>query len=1325
MTTIVLNHEAKHQYLKHNDCDAAMSLRGLEGEELVQNLRHLVINFEPHIREAESVDQIEETLRNLEEIDENFHKYEFVKLLKKKIDDSLGPLIEDEIEKHASSGHVAGEETLVGKVIDRVIHSRQYGDLSRKLKKNVTDGVEELLINFDAEFGTGNHTHHSHHRHHDRQFLGSDEDESSYDSSSNQDTLMFMNQEFLHKVADMISKTKDAMTQEEGMRKLNQIPSVDILTCDHWHMIRRHVLEILADQDETLSNLSQKFLTKAFTTTSPHTREMYTLLAEYLIGQFHSNRANIPKVRTGLDVTRPDMARLIRAFRLMNDFQHETINYWIRYPDRFLKEIVESTLNLLSIHQVGPPGTISHLTPIHFIALLDPKAQWFIKWMHGNYSRSVLLNLLEKYKPIVENAVQHCLEYSAARKMPFDVMSDTSEVFSRVNLGSDGKRRHYTNAELEYVYFLHSVCMIGRMLCFVDGRNFFPLKLKNSEEPVTVTKLLVSLVLVVVDPSIVFTAIRSVINEYEPAILVTEVLKGLCISENVCQTCFFNDEITNTLLSPVAQFLDPSDQQARAERTLLHVADILSMIASSTKGRRHLLYGGDKHLFNRTKASAGHLIADFTKRALLNKLPKEVGMVPSRTVIGAFLYVCRQLYNTCEGLLVLYPYDLHTVISQSLKQACLEAEEVITPTPSDDRDDDSTTSSDSSSNVTTKMGACDIRVWEETLKDNLLNFASTAKGVLLLQQTGAMNDCLTYMYTRYEKKLQVSKCEKFGYGCMVTQVAATAPGIFALSNTGYLKSLIAELWAVVECIPSDAPLFTPTNWPVDSVDRSWRKHLARLLNVLTSFPAIYELLAGRQLPVRDDYTFREVPETIIDLMDRIVIVDRPTKLHFLFNSEHAQTFGLRLLSAMVSCLDTYLLLQSQYKFQDVLRAAQAENHTESSKPILYMHAVYPYFMAVKRLGKGGKKINILAGKNSDVPYPFPMVSTYPVPRKYMPNLGGRSAAKQDNELMKFLNSKKQDKGRVWLNKCRIAFTKVLTAKPEQLKGNLIQNLLEHSVVIMSQIQDEVIFPYQDYSGDPSQKKSSLSPLKQLGVRVAIRYGIHLKLVHTSGDAMERLTQSLRQTSNFLQQQQRPVRSPLQCLQGGYPGFDWFGATIFLLFNGNTDKTWNFLHRFSTLAVSGYAWLPRLHNSVHLPEGMMLSGIHPLFSCTGHNIEFILQTELPLVASAFKMSGYTPAQLCFHWLKQCFWNYLDWLDICHYICVCIIMGLDYQVYLCASILKFLQRDIAQHMQTQNLIIFLKEGPIQGFHVAEHLKYMQELETKYRKIVLPDMLNISKP
>ena len=48
-------------------------------------------------------------------------------------------------------------------------------------------------------------------------------------------------------------------------------------------------------------------------------------------------------------------------------------------------------------------------------------------------------------------------------------------------------------------------------------------------------------------------------------------------------------------------------------------------------------------------------------------------------------------------------------------------------------------------------------VWESSLIDNLLNFAGTPKGLLLLQQTGKINECVAYMNERYNKKLQVQK----------------------------------------------------------------------------------------------------------------------------------------------------------------------------------------------------------------------------------------------------------------------------------------------------------------------------------------------------------------------------------------------------------------------------------------------------------------------------------------------------------------------------------------------------------------------------------------
>ena len=50
--------------------------------------------------------------------------------------------------------------------------------------------------------------------------------------------------------------------------------------------------------------------------------------------------------------------------------------------------------------------------------------------------------------------------------------------------------------------------------------------------------------------------------------------------------------------------------------------------------------------------------------------------------------------------------------------------------------------------------------------------------------------------------------------------------------------------------------------------------------------------------------------------------------------------------------------------------------------------------------------------------------------------------------------------------------------------------------------------------------------------------------------------------------------------------------------------------------------------------------------------------------------------------------MDWSDICHYIVICLVMGVDYQVYICVAIFKHLQREIMSRLQTQDLIMLLK-------------------------------------
>ena len=58
---------------------------------------------------------------------------------------------------------------------------------------------------------------------------------------------------------------------------------------------------------------------------------------------------------------------------------------------------------------------------------------------------------------------------------------------------------------------------------------------------------------------------------------------------------------------------------------------------------------------------------------------------------------------------------------------------------------------------------------------------------------------------------------------------------------------------------------------------------------------------------------------------------------------------------------------------------------------------------------------------------------------------------------------------------------------------------------------------------------------------------------------------------------------LAYLQSGTNGFDWFVATLFLMMNGDGERTWKLLHKMSVLTVSAYVWPNRLHVSVNVTE----------------------------------------------------------------------------------------------------------------------------------------------
>ncbi|XP_074617585.1 protein broad-minded-like isoform X1 [Acropora palmata] len=1299
------------------------------------SLNQLILSLEPAIKEAGSVAAAEDILTHLEATDENFHKYDFVRQLRSRIDTTLTPVIDKKLEQ--LTGREGDQNSSIPAITEEIIASPEFVNLQQSILADTKDAVNALIQTYSqnprlrlSDYELTENRGRLQGMPPFRISVDSSDEDSSLSSSFGQVGFMFnMSPEKFSEIAEDLDPVKPLNVRIKALNTLYQFPLSDELTSKNSEGIRKGLLAALADDDEQLADKSLKFHARMFMASSAQvTKEIYTCLAEHLCYCFTDSHIHQVNMENGFDVSTRGNMRLLKRFRLLNEFQHEVSSFWIRYPEWFLESVLESTFNLLS---TSPDGgrfapAMQRMTPLHFLALVDPKATWFKKWMHGNYSRTVAMKELKKHPSLLADAVSHCMDFSRTCKTLQSLDMFELNEQCRDN-ESDGL--FYTSQDLEYIYFVHSLCLLGRILLYSGGRALFPVVIPDMEEKVAISDLLAALIRIMCTSLPTSSEYN---EEFHPGVLVCDMLKEIACCTNSCKECLCKDTITTSLLSPVQSWLDGVDgnEIPGVENTLLLVADVLATLAVSETGQRQLLYGETQDRWQRNRFSPAHTIAQFAKKALSDRLS---GGTPSKAVIAGFVYVCRQLYNTCDGLMVLSPYELH----QCVANAWIKVHETASSVTGE------MTFAGSSAHF---ISDDELTVWESSLVDNLLNFAGTPKGLLLLQQTGKMNECVAYMNERYKKKLQVSKCEKFGYGVMVTQIAATAPGMVALEKKGFLKRLVHDIWTVFEGGQDRKPA-PPRIKHVDSIDtRSYNKSLNNLLSVLSAFPAVYEVLADAHRPstsgseVEETITSREgycPPECIMDFVDRFIMIDSEEKVHSLFNFEQSHHFGLRVLSVLCSCLDTFLFLECRYRFQELMLQSQLDNKLENGEDfIIDMCSVERNHILVKTYLIGGPSERIIPGKtlteDVDNPYPWPLFSAYPPPKDYLPveQICKMTTFGEDvgDPLLEFLENSQplSADSSTWLQECRRTFCESLISGKSKPRGKVLPLLLENVCTALTNITEEAIFPLIDFSASESSLKNvELSEIENLGTKVTVRYGVQLKLLQSSTEGIEDLTYLLKYSKFFLRGQQRSTDVTLRTLSGEYVGHDWFVSTIFLMMYGDPDQAWEFLFKCSSLVSSGYLWVRRLHTSVHLPVSLTVSGIPPLYSCSCHNVELVLEAEVPLVFSAFRMSGYTPSQICQHWLRQCFWNYLDWEEICLYISTCLTMGIDYQVYFCIAIFRHLQQDILRKTQQQHLLIFLKENPIQNFKVAEQLSFMQELEARYRPSILSDLQNITKP
>lgn len=224
----------------------------------------------------------------------------------------------------------------------------------------------------------------------------------------------------------------------------------------------------------------------------------------------------------------------------------------------------------------------------------------------------------------------------------------------------------------------------------------------------------------------------------------------------------------------------------------------------------------------------------------------------------------------------------------------------------------------------------DLLSWPDSLLDNLLNMASTPKGVFYLNETELLEQVTRYLYKRYRSKIQVGKYEKFGYGFLISQLANTPSGCYFLNEAQIIQSLIDDVWIELEFGTDDFMSAFPRAYSVENIDREVYKPMLCLVNILSSFSAVYEFLADVFATPRSSYGSRDFPKGLISLLDRVAFLDKKTKLSSLCNFEQSHIFGLKLISILQSDLDILLLIEVQYDLNRILLNLQQSNRSNCS-----------------------------------------------------------------------------------------------------------------------------------------------------------------------------------------------------------------------------------------------------------------------------------------------------------------------------------------------------------------------------------------------------------
>ena len=417
-----------------------------------EDVQEVLAYLEPLIRGREGTVHAEPLLHILQETDGSWGHCRFMEVLKNRLRKEMGSLVREEIGRAVEQEELtaASMQTIAPRALKRLMQSPEWQSLVNKTKTEVRRESKEAAKHIRQDGKASSMS-----RHGNGDSLG---------STWTQSNFMFLQDE---QIKQVVSQLDGAEGEEGRVRALDTLlltQILDIIGGEHWIPLKAGLRKTLAVSDPKVFVPALKIHARMLNSSSQFAvKESYNNLIETVVGWYKHRKIASLLPTSSLQQDAPLHTNLVSVLALVCGVCRELPKVWVRYPPRYVQEMVDNMITLLSLRAERT------MPPCHIISVLDPNIIWLTEWFHSFLSRSCLLANLSRNPGYLSTMVQNLQD-----KMENTEVSRWLAPAENIQRTKGETSLNIAGETIEYAAFVFHLKLICKVLSYKQGRALLP-----------------------------------------------------------------------------------------------------------------------------------------------------------------------------------------------------------------------------------------------------------------------------------------------------------------------------------------------------------------------------------------------------------------------------------------------------------------------------------------------------------------------------------------------------------------------------------------------------------------------------------------------------------------------------------------------------------------------------------------------------------------------------------------------------------------------------------------------------------------------------------